>query len=66
MPGINEKLLNNVELLVPPPSKQAKIIRALRQMTEVEEALVHSYTATANLVLALANQITVSCIGREP
>jgi type I restriction enzyme M protein len=58
MPGINEKLLNSVEIPVPSADKQAKIVRAAEELNRAEEALLDGIAASANLLLALANCIT--------
>jgi restriction endonuclease S subunit len=58
MPGINEKLLNSIEIPVPSADKQAKLVHAAEEMNRAEDALLEGIAADANLILSLANCMT--------
>jgi type I restriction enzyme, S subunit len=58
MPGINERLLNGIEMPLLSPDKQAEIVRSVDEMNRAEGALLKSTMGSANLVLALVNRIT--------
>jgi hypothetical protein len=58
MPGINEKLLNSIEMPVIPPYKQAEIVHSVEELNQVEETLLNGIGASASLSRALANALT--------
>jgi type I restriction enzyme S subunit len=58
MPGINEKLINNIELPIPTPAKQLELVREFEQLNQVDDTLLDAISAGANLILSLANQLT--------
>ena len=60
MPGINEKLINNIELPIPTPAKQLELVREFEQLNQVDDTLLDAISAGANLILSLANQLTDS------
>jgi restriction endonuclease S subunit len=58
MPGINEKILNSLEMPIPSPGEQAVLVQAVEQMNQAEDALNKSIAASANLIVALTNHLT--------
>jgi type I restriction enzyme S subunit len=58
MPGINEKLINGVQIPVPPRSEQMKIIRMFESLNRADEALLEAISASSNLLLSFANHLT--------
>ena len=59
MPGINEKLLNSIDMPIPTPNQQSKIIEAIQKMNRIEDALLNGITASKNLIIILANALIV-------
>jgi type I restriction enzyme, S subunit len=58
MPGINEKILNKIEIPVTTRDKQSEIVQAVEEMNQVEGVLQNATTVGANLLYTLANHIT--------
>ena len=57
MPGINEKLINGIQLPVPPKSEQMKIVREFENLNQADGVLFEAISVSANLLLAFANQL---------
>jgi type I restriction enzyme S subunit len=58
MPGINEKLINDVQIPVPPRGEQMKIIRVFERLNQAEGTLLEAILASSNLLLSFANHLT--------
>jgi len=58
MPGINEKLINGIQIPVPPQSEQIKIIRVFENLNQADGVLLEAISASTNLLLSFANQLT--------
>jgi type I restriction enzyme S subunit len=57
MPGINEKLLQKIDVPIPTGNKQTEIIRAMKGMNEIEDALLDAITANKELLSLLGNEL---------
>ncbi len=57
MPGINERLLNAIQVPVPPKTRQAEIVASLAAMNGVEETLTGNVRVTSELLVSLANHL---------
>ena len=60
MLGINEKLINRITMSVPDLKTQKEVVSAVLRMNQLEDALVHSIGASADLILSLVNQMIKS------
>jgi restriction endonuclease S subunit len=58
MPGINEKLINGMQIPVPPRSEQMRIIRVFENLNQANGVLLEAISASVNLLLSFANQLT--------
>jgi restriction endonuclease S subunit len=58
MPGINEKLINGMQIPVPPRSEQTKIVREFENLNQADEVLLEAISVSANLLLSFANRLT--------
>lgn len=58
MPGINEKILNSIEIPVPSLDEQVEIIRTIETMNIAENVILDNIRTSENLILTLANWAT--------
>jgi type I restriction enzyme S subunit len=57
MPGINEKLINGMQIPVPPRSEQMKIVCEFENLNQADEVLLEAISVSANLLLSFANRL---------